>query len=139
MSDGYRVFFSHGSEDTYIVHKYLKPDVEKSGALVFLDKGNILYGDDFRDTILIELDRCDELLVLLTKSSLRRPWVIAEVGATIIRKRRIVAVRYGPTESELQELGILSILGNHSLLLMDDFEEYVKQLTIRVRAHNGHA
>ena len=61
----YRIFFSHGGEDTYIV-QLLGPKVETSGATVFLDAGLIKYGDDFRKKIFAELNECDELLVLLT-------------------------------------------------------------------------
>lgn len=93
----YRLFFSHGGDDTYIVENFLKPKVESSGASVFLDAGQIQYGDDFRQMILAELMQCEELLVLFTKSSLRRPWVLAEVGATLIRSKRIVAITYGPS------------------------------------------
>ena len=133
----YRVFFSHGGDDTYVVKQFLKPKVEGSGAAVFLDAGAIAYGDDFRQLILSELANCDELLVLFTKSSLRRPWVLAEIGATLIRAKRIVAIRYGPSESELQELGVLSLLGTNNLLQMDDFDEYVSQLTSRVEKNNA--
>ncbi|HKY29370.1 MAG TPA: toll/interleukin-1 receptor domain-containing protein [Pyrinomonadaceae bacterium] len=132
----YRLFFSHGGDDAYIVEQFLKPKVEGSGAVVFLDAGRIEYGDDFRELILDELAQFDELLVLLTQSSLRRPWVLAEVGAALIRGRRIVAITYGPTETELQQLGILSLIGNSSLLKLEDFDDYIEQLTGRVEAHN---
>jgi hypothetical protein len=133
LTKTYRVFFSHGVDDTYFVKRFLKPDVESSGASVFLDSGQIEYGDDCREIILKELSLCDELLVFFTPSSLRRPWVLAEVGATLIRSKRIVAIRYGPSESELQELGILSLLGTHRLLILDEFDDYVKQLRSRVK------
>lgn len=137
MAD-YRVFFSHGGDDSFIVKEFLKPKVEGSGAAVFLDVGRMEYGDDFRETIFQELSRCDELLVLLTPSALRRAWVIAEVGATLVRSKRVVAIRYGPTETELQELGLLSLLGTKTLLRMEDFDEYISQLARRV-AENDHA
>ena len=136
-SKPYRLFFSHGGDDTYIVEHFLKPKVEGSGAAVFLDAGRIEYGDDFRQLILAELTQCDELLVLFTQSSLRRPWVLAEVGATLIRSRRIVAITYGPTEGELQQLGVLSLIGNSSLLKLEDFDDYVEQLTGRVEARTN--
>ena len=116
---------------------FLKPKVESSGAIVFLDAGRIQYGDEFRQMILTELAQCEELLVLFTRSSLRRPWVIAEVGATLIRGKRIVAVTYGATERELHELGILSLLGTRLLLRLEDFDEYVTQLNARVKAHSN--
>jgi hypothetical protein len=131
----YRIFFSHGGEDTYIVKQFLRPKVEASGATVFLDAGRIEYGEDFRKTIFAELFGCDELLVLLTPSSLKRPWVIAEIGAVLVRDKRVVAIRYGPSEGELQALGILSLLGPISLLRMEDFDKYVEQLTRRVAEH----
>jgi len=134
----YRLFFSHGGDDTFIVKEFLKPKVESSGANVFLDAGRLDYGDDFRETIFVELAQADELLVLLTPSSIRRPWVIAEIGAMLVRGKRVVALRYGPSESELQELGILSLLGTKTLLRMDDFDNYVVQLKRRVtRNGNG--
>lgn len=132
----YRIFFSHGSDDTFIVKEFLRPKVESSGASVFVDAGRIEYGDDFREVIFQELSCCDELLVLLTPSSLQRPWVIAEIGAILVRGKRVVAIRYGPTENELQNLGVLSLLGTKSLLRMEEFDEYVKQLTRRVAEYN---
>jgi hypothetical protein len=134
----YRVFFSHGGEDTFMVAQFLQPKLQSAGAHVFVDAGELEYGDDFRATILAELARADELLVLLTPSSIRRPWVSAEIGAALVRTRRVVAIRYGPTASELQDLGILSLLGTRTLLRMDNFDTYVDQLARRV-AENGHA
>jgi hypothetical protein len=133
----YRLFFSHGGDDTFIVKEFLKPMVEKTGATVFLDAGRIQYGDDFREQILAELRRCDELLVFFTPSSLRRPWVLAEVGASLIRERRIVAVIYGPTERDLHDLGILSLLGPSSILKLEDFNKYLEELQGRIEAHSN--
>jgi hypothetical protein len=134
----YRLFFSHGGDDTFIVREFLRPKVESSGATVFLDAGRLAYGDDFRETILRELSLADEILVLLTPSSIRRPWVFAEIGAMLVRGKRVVAVRYGPSEVELQELGVLPLLGTKTLLRMEDLDEYVLQLTQRV-SKNGDA
>lgn len=124
----YRVLFSHGGEDTYIVNNFLGPKVRTSGAEVFVDEGVINYGDDFRATVFAELRNCDELLILLTQSSIRRPWVFAELGASILRGIRVVAIRYGVSEEELRSLGITSILGTQKLLVIDDSDRYVEQL-----------
>jgi hypothetical protein len=128
----YKLFFSHGGDDTYIVREFLTPRIRTSGAEIFVDAGCLEYGDDFRAVILSELSKADELFVLLTPSSVKRPWVIAEIGATLVRDRRVVVLRYGPTEIELQELGILSLLGTKTLLRMEDLDVYVNQLTRRV-------
>lgn len=129
----YKVFFSHGGDDTYIVENFLKPKVQASGASVFVDAGEIAFGDDFRDLILAELVQCQELLVLFTPSSVRRPWVFAELGASLIRSVRVVVVKYGVSEEELRADGILSLLGTNNLLGLNDFDRYVKQLESRVR------
>jgi len=127
----YRLFISHGGDDTFIVKEFLTPKVSSAGALVFLDAGRLEYGDDFRRAIFDELADADELLVLLTPSSVQRPWVAAEIGAALVRGKRVVAVRYGPSEAELQEMGMLSLLGTSTLLRLDDFDDYVVQLKRR--------
>src|SRR4051794_34265321 len=106
----YRVFFSHGGEDAFVAKTYLKRTIEESGALVFVDAGEIRYGDDFRKIVLEELERCDELVVLLTPTSIGRAWVFAEIGAALIRGVRVVVLQYGVNERQLWETGILSIL-----------------------------
>jgi hypothetical protein len=133
----YRLFLSHGSEDNFIVQHFLKPKLESSGAEVFVDTGRLEYGDDFRTTILQALGQCDELLVLLTPTSVRRAWVTAEIGAALVRTKRVVAVRYGPSEADLHDLGILSLLGNTALLVMEDFDRYIEQLQRRVAGNSG--
>jgi hypothetical protein len=106
--------------------------VEGSGARVFVDAGEIRYGDDFRRTVLDELDRCHELLVLLTPTSVERPWVFAEIGAALVRGVRVVVLQYGVTEERLHALGILSLLGTNKLLVLDNFDNYVSELKVRV-------
>ena len=129
----YRVFFSHGGEDTFMVEDYFGPKVRASGAEVFIDNGAISYGDDFREEVFRELQRCDELLILLTPSSVKRPWIYAELGASIVRSARVVAIRYGVSEEELRTLGVLSILGTIRILQPSETARYVDQLRERVR------
>lgn len=129
----YRVFFSHGGEDTYIVNDFFCPKVRASGAEVFVDEGEVSYGDDFRDIVFRQLEICDELLVLLTPSSVQRPWVFAELGAAILRGIHVVAIRYGVSEEELRRLGVLSILGTKKLLVPAECDKYVEQLQNRVQ------
>jgi hypothetical protein len=134
---GYRIFFSHGGDDTYIAQSFLKPKLLGSGAHVFIDAGKIEYGDNFHSRILNELATCDELLAFFTHSSLKRPWIFAEVGATLIRHKRVVALVYGPTSDDLHELGILSLLGTNHILKLDDFDQYLDQLAVRVRGDSN--
>jgi TIR domain-containing protein len=129
----YRVFFSHGGEDTFIVNEYFGPKVRASGAVVFIDEGEVSYGGDFRDIVFRELQICDEILVLLTPSSVKRPWIFAELGASILRGVHVVAIRYGVSEEDLRALGILSILGTTRLMVPGECDKYVLQLRQRVQ------
>lgn len=130
----YRLFFSHGGEDAFLAQA-LESDIRSSGAIVFLDNAELEYGDNFREKIFDELVKADELLVLLTESSIRRVWVIAELGATLIRDKRVVAIRYGPSEARLQKLGVLSLLGPNQLLSLNRpaIAKYVSELARRVK------
>lgn len=128
----YKVFISHGSDDAFVVNESIVPRVAGSGAEVFVDEGRIEFGDDFRARILTELSEMDELLVLLTVSSIERPWVFAEIGAAASAGRRIVPIRYGPRDDQLQALGVLSLLGHALLLELNDLDRYADQLAARV-------
>ncbi len=137
LSNKYRVFLSHGSGDNFIVSRFLKPQVEASGALVFVDQIAIEYGDDFKVKILSQITLVHELLVFFTPSSLSRPWVYAEIGAALALGKRIVGVLYGPSEGELQKIGALSLLGESNLLHIDHFDAYVEQLRVRVTGYQN--
>lgn len=129
----YRVFFTHGSGDKGFVERYLKPDIEETGARVFLDSAETEFGDDFREVIFSELRACDELFVYLTPTSIKRPWVFAEIGACLVRPDvRIVTLVNGPEPGEIQERGVLSLLGTTKLLETDQIEAYLKELKNRV-------
>lgn len=127
---GYRVFLSHRKHDRLFAEESLKPRIEAAGASVFLDADEIAYGENFRASILNELKLCDEMLVLLTSSAVTRPWVMAEIGAMMLQDKTVNAVQYGPTAMQLQELGILSMLGTINLVAATKDE--MEQLRTRV-------
>lgn len=128
----YRVFLSHGGGDSFIV-KHVTPELEATGASVFVDKGEIKYGDDFRDRIFAELQACHELLIIITPTSVVRPWIFAELGVAISRRVRIVTVIYGVPEADLQAKGILSLLGTHHYVDLSNIDNYYVELRARVR------
>lgn len=128
----YNLFISHGSEDTYLVERLLVPALVPTGASIFVDSGAIEIGQDFRTKIFESLRNTNELLVLLTVSALERPWVFAEIGMCAVSEKAIVAIRYGPTEAQLQELGVTSLLGHVKPITLDELDTYAEQLTIRV-------
>lgn len=136
----YRVFLSHGSADIDLVTAQLLPAIEHAGAEAFLDERQIAYGDDFRRIILAELQRCNEIVVLLTASSMARPWVCAEIGGSLLARKRIVPVTYGVTEAAMAGAGVLSLFGSTNMMKLDDKQllKFREQLRRRVgRAARG--
>jgi hypothetical protein len=131
----YRVFISYGSADGVLVNELLVPKLKEAGATVFLDF-NVEHGDDFHDQIFTELARCHELCVLLTPTSVLRPWVFAEIGAATLRKLWIVALVYGVSETKLQSKGITSLLGTHRPVTLDHMPRYVLELKRRIARHS---
>lgn len=131
----YRVFISHGSADGILVTDLIAPRVIDAGANVFVDSINVEFGGDYHDKIFAELEHCHELCVLLTPTSVLRPWVFAEIGAAILRKLWVVAIVYGVSEAKLQAKGITSLLGTHRPLALDDMPRYIDELRRRIASH----
>ena len=134
-SKSYSVFLSHGSGDKYIVSRFIKPRIESVGARVFLDEGGIEYGEDFRKKIFAELVLSSEIVVFFTPTSINRPWVFAEVGASLIQDKRVIAIHYLPDEIELQKKGIFSLLGTTKVLPFDELDNYLAELKKRVEIY----
>ncbi len=133
----YRVFLSHGSQDLRLVRKYVLPAIVAAGAEAFLDDECIDYGDDFRRRLLRELRRCEEAVVVLTASSMSRPWVCAEIGGTLLRRRRVVPMTYGVSEAVLAGAGVLSLIGSNHMLKIrpESLARFSEQLRMRVADH----
>ena len=84
-----RVFISHGSKDKPFVRK-LTADLERNGVAVWLDEKDIRVGDSIRQSIEDALDCSDFGIVVLSKNSIKRPWVKLELDAlyTLEAKRK---------------------------------------------------
>lgn len=126
------MFVSYGSGDIAIVEDILAPGITNAGASYFLDVAAITLGEDFRARIFDELFNVDEMLVLLTTTSVERPWVFIEIGAMIAMGKRIVALTYGP-EDKLAPLGIDTALGTSLRGTINDRKRYFEELSDRVK------
>jgi hypothetical protein len=134
----YRLFISHGGNDRWVARK-IRDELSGADIDCFLDVVNIEIGDNFRTVILAEIEKCHELLVLLTPSSLLRAWVFAEIGVAIATGRRVVAIRFGLEMEELHKRGVVSLIGDSQIVELDLFEAYTQAVMGRARRHtNGH-
>lgn len=129
---GTLVFVSHGGADTWVARQ-IERGIRDAGSEAFLDEANIGVGEDFSDTIRASLQRADELLVLLTPWSVRRPWIWVEVGAAFQRGILIIGVLYGLSPEELRsDTSIPIFLLERNLINLNDIQRYLDQLQRRV-------
>jgi len=70
-------------------------------------------------------------LVLLTKNSINRPWVLIEISAAWGHGKRIIAVVDKVAPEEMPE-----IMLPYKAVDLNDLEEYIKQVTERVKGAN---
>jgi TIR domain len=127
----YRVFFSHSHKDRWIAKQCVRLIEDGAGGRVsvFLDERDIEFGQSIGDSVRENIELCDEFLVLFSRYSKDRPWVLAEMGAAWgLRKPIIVIVdKVGPNEMP-------DMVNPYKPVDLNEFDEYLKQLLKRVRA-----
>jgi hypothetical protein len=126
------VFISHAGTDTWVA-KRISEHIEACGAKTFLDEAHVAVGEDFEDRILHALDQADELLVVLTPWSLKRPYVWAEIGAAWGKRTPIIGVLYGLTPEELTtQAGVPILIKRRNLIDINQLDVYLSQLQERI-------
>ncbi|MES2672312.1 MAG: toll/interleukin-1 receptor domain-containing protein [Pseudomonadota bacterium] len=73
-------FICHSSADKIFVRR-LKSELERNGVRVWVDEREILVGDSLRETIEYGLEHSDYTVVVLSRTSVIRPWVRKELSA----------------------------------------------------------
>jgi hypothetical protein len=124
----YQVFVSHATADKWLATTFCEK-IEAAGASTFRDDRDINGGDDIPEEIRTQIKQSRELVVLLTPESVDRPWVLLEVGAAWVSRRRIVAVLCHVTVD-----AIPGIIKGKKAFHMNEFEQYLKELKKRVEA-----
>ncbi len=131
---GYLVFVSHAGTDTWVARQ-ISTAIQARGGKFFLDEAHIGVGEDFEERILQALDRADELLVLLTPWSMKRPYVWAEIGAAWGRRKPIVAILYGLSPGDLAgQAGVPVFIKGRNLIELNELDSYLGQLQKRITA-----
>ena len=128
----YRIFVSHGSDDSWIAAQIAKR-AQELGADTFLDETNIPKGAKFKQIIHREIAQSDEVVALFTPWSSKRSWVWIEIGAAWGQNKPVVAVFYGMELKDLDANGQgKGILEDINVLRLNDIEQYFTQLASRV-------
>ena len=130
-------FLSHASEDKDIVRK-LAADLEIAGIKVFYDEWDIRCGDSIRQRIDSGLNECTHFIAIISKSSLSKAWVNAEIDAAFILKLSgkcvFMPVRINVMPDSLPPL--LKAINSQSI---DNYELDVKRLILAINGTTARA
>jgi hypothetical protein len=129
----YSVFVSHGWHDRWIAKQMASNIRNDTGAEVFVDIFDIKSGDRIEERVHSGLTASTELVSLLTPWSVDRNWVWSEIAGAWALKKRYVRVLYGLTLDEIdRDHGGLAMLSATSLIELNDFDNYLRELGGRV-------
>lgn len=117
-----RVFLCHASEDKPIASK-VAHDLVDAGVDTFYDDWSIRAGDSLRNRIDEGIGGCTHFVVLLSRISLLKPWVQAEIDGGFVKKiegtAKFIPLRYELPVSDLPPL----LRGLHSPEISTDHYE----------------
>lgn len=126
LGKSYLIFLSHATHDKWIA-KILCEKIEQAGADTFRDDRDIQGGDSIPKTIKENMQKCDELLVLLTPESVGREWVLIEIGIAIGVERRIVPLLYHVDAEKIP-----AIIKDNRWFELSDVDDYLEDLRKRL-------
>ncbi len=129
----YQVFISHATADKWIA-KTLCEKIEAAGATTFRDDRDISGGDDIPEEIRRQIKRSKEMVVVLTPESVDRRWVMLEVGAAWVWSKRM---RITMVLCHVSVDPIPGMLKHKKAIYLNQIEDYLNELTHRVRGHDG--
>ena len=130
---GYKVFVSHGAEDTWVAGQIAKC-IHEVGALTFLDETNIPKGANFKEIIHKEIASSEELVAFITPWSAARSWMWIEMGAAWGQNKPVIGIFYGITVGELEGRGQgKAILEDINVVNINAINRYLLELQERVK------
>jgi hypothetical protein len=125
------VFISHSTKDRWIA-KQIANVIEEKGRpyeiKTFLDEKDIEGGESIPESIRRNIQDCSEFLVLLSRYSIDRPWVLIEIGAAWVLGKRIVAIVDKVSPEEMPD-----VIAPYKAIDLNSFDEYLKQLISRTQ------
>ena len=124
-SSVYRVFLSHSHKDSWIARQCTRL-IEEGGkphVRVFVDEKDIEGGQSIPESVRTGIEKCDEFVVLLSRYSKDRPWVLIEMGAAWGLRKPIVVITDKIAPKEMPD-----ILSRDKAIDLNDFDQYITQL-----------
>jgi len=127
----YLVFISHSTKDRWIARQMaalIEEGGREYGVRTFLDEKDIAGGDSIPESIRRNIQECSEFVVLLSRYSIDRPWVLIEIGAAWALGKRIVAIIDKVTPEEMPD-----IIASYKAIDLNSFDHYLEQLFNRAK------
>src|SRR5262249_24867978 len=125
-TNGPRAFLSFGWEDREAAEAIAEA-LQANGKDTWWAEWEIRSGDSLRQKIDEGLSNCTVFLVLLTRQSIKKPWVNQELDAGLIRKIE-ARVRFIPVRKNLPTNALPPLLRGLLSPEMQDFEKDIRQL-----------
>lgn len=122
-----KVFISHSSRDKWIARK-ISQEIEELGVSTFLDEKNIETGDSIDGAIGAHLKDSDELLMLLSPTSITSPWVLIEIGGAKALGKRLVPILLHVPPNDVP-----SPLRDYLARDLNDVDKYYDELRARLK------
>jgi hypothetical protein len=127
----YLVFISHSTADRWIAKQManlIEAKGRRHGVKTFLDEKDIEGGQSITEEIKKNLKACDEFVVLLSQDSIKRPWVLIEIGGALLLDKLIVAIIYKLKPNEMPD-----VIVQHKAIDLNSFDVYLEQLLKRAK------
>lgn len=86
-----RVFISYSSTDSKIIDK-VKQELEKNSIIVIIDSDFLEAGDDITRIIREKIEKCDVLILALSKESIKSKWVKMEYHFAMDHRKKIIPI-----------------------------------------------
>jgi len=124
------VYLAHASEDKAIVKPFAE-HLLRRGIDVWYDNWEIGFGDSLRRKMEQGLGDCTHFVVILTATSIKKPWVQEEIDAALVRtvegSARFIGLRHELEVSELSPF-LRGRFAPEFLLSDQSYEELVAQI-----------
>ena len=131
MARPYSVFISHSSKDAKVA-RLISGQIEIARVGYFLDEVHLRAGDKFRQVIRQTIPKCQELLLLLSASSLTSQWLPYELGAAEQGGLHISPILLDVTAEDVaRHPGWLGLVSDRTMLPFERFPLYLQQLRER--------
>lgn len=86
MTSNPKIFISHATEDKERFVLEFAEKLQSKGVKVWYDEWEIKYGDSIVSKIFDGIEECDVFLIILSETSIQKPWVKEELNSGLIRR-----------------------------------------------------